>query len=227
MDINQALEFLDFWVSKEKGAFFTIAELTMLVENGQTSFYTDVKPKYATSNLVKEILSPFRATYDFNPSNTISGVISVPSDSNYLDLLDLSIRYQISNRVIYYSVPMTNEDVKSSVLNSQINPITVTSPAGEIIAPRFFKLYPEGVGYTGTVTYLRKPVAPVFGYTVISGRRIVYDPTTSVQLEWRETEIIPILLKSLESIGINLSAEDVSTFAAQKTASNYMGINKL
>lgn len=225
-NINDAFDFLNFWISKEKGAWYTIPELTQLCNAGQLSYYTDKKPLYATSNEIKETLAPFRRTYDFNPSNTISGVISVPSDSNYLDLLDLNITYQISNRTMYWSVPMINEDERSNRLNSQINPVTVTTPVGEIIAPRFFRLFPTS-GYTGTVTYFRKPADVVFGYTVVSGRVIVYDPATSVQFEWKSTDVIPILLKALQSIGINLSAQDVANFAEMRTAANYQGVNQL
>lgn len=226
MNIEESFEFLNFWLNKKQGAWYTIPELTQLVDNGQISYYTDIKPKYATSTLIKEILSPFRAIYPFTPSNTISGVISVPSDSNYLDLLDCRITYQISNRTMYHSVEMLNEDVISFRLNSQVSPVTITSPVGEILAPRFFKLYPTN-GYTGTITYFRRPRKPVFGYSVISGRVIVYDPNTSVQLEWRDTEIIPILLKALSSVGINLSDQEISQFAELKTQENYQNVNKL
>src|SRR5215813_9134589 len=113
MNIKDAFDFLNFWINKYLGSYYTIPELELVADRGQMAYYSDIKPRYATSQLVKEILSPFRNTYDFNPTKTISGVISIPSDSNYLDLLDVQITYQISNRTIYYSVPMVNEDVKS------------------------------------------------------------------------------------------------------------------
>jgi len=226
MDLNQAFDFLNFWINKNLGAFYTIPELTSLVNNAQISYYTDIKPKYATSNLIKEILAPFREEYEFNPTNTVSGIISVPSNSNYLDLLDIQIQFQISNRTVYAPIVMVNEDERAQRLNSQIEPVTATSPVGEIIKPRFFRIYPLG-GYTGKVTYFRKPNDVVFGYSVISGRVIVYNAATSTQLEWRASEVIPILLKALESVGINLSAADISNFAELKTQSNYQGVNKL
>lgn len=226
MNIAEAFDFLDFWINKKQNAFLTVAEKELLIDRGQMAYYSDIKAKYATSNLIKEILAPFRATYNFTPSNTVSGYIVVPSDSNYLDLLDIQIEVDISSRTIYYGVKMVNEDERANMLNSQLDPVTVTSPIGEITAPRYFRLYPTA-GYTGTVTYFRRPIAPVFGYNVISGRVIVYDSATSTQLEWRETEIIPILLKSLTSIGINLSDQEVSNFAQIKSESNYVGQNHL
>lgn len=226
MNIKQCVDFLNFWIRKERGAFYTIPECMELIDAGQLAYYMDCKPKYATSQLIKDILAPFKKKYNFTPSDTISGYIVIPSNSDYLDLLDVQIQYQVSNRIIYYPVKMYNEDERAERLNSQIDPVTVTSPIGEMDVPRYIRLYPTS-GYTGTVTYFKRPVKPVYAYTLISGRVIVYNPADSVQLEWRDTEHTPILLKALASIGINLSDQEVSQFAELKAQQNYQGYNHL
>lgn len=224
MNLLEQFDFLNFWINKSLGAYYPIAELEMIVDRGSLSLYEDLQPKYATSERIKDALAPFRATYPFTPSNTISGYIVIPSNSNYLNLLDVQIQYQISNRTLYYGVAMVNEDVRPGRLNSQIDPVTITSPVGEVVAPRYIRLYPLS-GYTGTVTYFRRPVKPVFAYTVISGRVIVYDPINSVQLEWPENWQNAVLMKALSSIGINLSDNEVSQYAELKTRSNFESIN--
>lgn len=226
MTLEEIFTFLNFFINKYNNSWYTIQELELLVDRGSMAYYSDNKAKYATSQLVKEILSPFRATYTFTPSDTISGYIVVPSNSNYLDLLDVQIQYTISDRTTYVGVPMINEDERADRLNSQIDPVTVTNPIGENTAPRFIRLYPVS-GYTGTVTYLRRPVKPVFAYTVVSGRVIVFDEANSTNIEWRETEIVPVLLKALTTIGINLPDGAISEFAMAKTQGNFMGANRL
>jgi hypothetical protein len=226
VNISEAFDFLNFWINKKTGAFYTIPELTSIVDRGQMSLYSDLQPKYATSQHIKDALAPFRATYDFTTSDTVSGYIVVPSNSNYLNLLDVQIYYQISNRTIYYGVPMVNEDERADRLNSQIDPVTVTSPIGEISAPRYIRLYPAS-GYNGTVTYFRRPAAPVFGYSVISGRVIVYNPNTSTQLEWSENWQNAVLIKALSSVGINLSDNEVASYAQLKTQENFQNQNRL
>lgn len=225
MNISDVFSRLNFYINKTTGAFFTPDELTEMVDAGQMALYSDLKPKYATSQLIKDALSPFRRFFDFTPSGTISGYVVVP-DLTYLDLLDLQITFTISGRTTYVPVKMINEDERAYRLNSQIDPVTVTSPIGEQTAPRYFRLYPLS-GYTGTVTYLRRPVKPVFGYSVVSGRIIVYNPATSTQLEWRETEIPSIILKSLEIAGINLSDAEKTQIAQNKTQENYVNVNRL
>lgn len=223
MTIEEAFEFIQFWVNKKTGAWFTVSEITSVINRGQTAYYSDIKPFYATSQLVKDTLAPFREVYNF--TTLTSGYVIVPDD-NYLDLLDLQIYFQVSNRTVYYPVQMINEDARATRLNSQVDPVTITSPIGEQVSTKTFRLYPAA-SYNGNVTYLRKPADVVFGYTVISGRVIVYNPLTSVQFEWKATDIVPILLKGLESIGINLLASEVSQFAAMKTADNFQNINRL
>lgn len=224
MSINDAFDFLNFWISKERGTFYTIPELELITNRAQNSLYSDLQPFYATSQRAKDALAPFRDVYDF--TTLISGYVIVPSDRNYLNLLDLQIYFSISDRTVYYGVEIVNEDVRAQRLNSQVDPVTATSPIGEQTAPGTFRLYPIGA-YNGNVTFLRKPRDIVFGYTVISGRVIVYDPNTSVQFEWSEQWQNAVLVKALSSIGINLTDQMVTSYAQMKSQSNYQSTNML
>lgn len=224
MSINDAFDFLNFWISKERGTFYTIPELELITNRAQNSLYSDLQPFYATSQRAKDALAPFRDVYDF--TTLISGYVIVPSDRNYLNLLDLQIYFSISDRTVYYGVEIVNEDVRAQRLNSQVDPVTATSPIGEQTAPGTFRLYPFGA-YNGNVTFLRKPRDIVFGYTVISGRVIVYDPNTSVQFEWSEQWQNAVLVKALSSIGINLTDQMVTSYAQTKSQSNYQSTNML
>lgn len=303
MNIKECVDFINFWIRKERGAFYTIEESIELIDRGQVAYYNDLIPRYATSQIIKDSLSPFRAKYNFTSTNIVDGCITIPSytfrtgikgltttslgfnksitsamsatdkikvesvtnnftndilavvndrqisftptvvsvtpnfelgnvfinkynddgQTNYLDLLDVSI--QVNG--IYYGVKMVNEDELSNRLNSQIDPVNTSSPVGEVLQLRKIQLYPKVNTYTGTISYMRKPIKPVYGYTVTGGRTIVYDPATSTQLEWRESDVNMVLLKALSSIGINLSDAEVSQFAEAKSQQNYQGVNHL
>lgn len=223
MNIDDVFTEVNFYINKYTGGWFTIPELENCVDIGQMALYSDLKPKYATSQLVKDALSPFRQVYNF--TTLVSGYVII-TDTTYLDLLDLQIYFQLSNRRIYYPVKMYNEDERADRLNSQLDPVTATSPIGEQTAPRTFRLYPASA-YNGNVTYLRRPIKPVYGYTTVSGRVIVYNPSTSTQLEWRDTEIQELIIKSLQPLGINLSAQDIAQFAEAKSQGNYMNVNRI
>jgi len=223
MDLNDQINFLNFWIAKERGAYYTIAELESLLDFGSMSVFNDLHPKYATSQRIKDALAPFKQVYNF--TTLTSGYVIVPDD-DYIKFLDLQIYFNISDRRVYYPVKLINEDERADRLNSQIDPVTSTSPIGEQTAVKTFRLYPTHA-YNGNVTYLRRPVKPVFGYSVISGRVIVYDAGTSTQLEWGQDWINTILIKSLKSIGINIKEADVSGFAEAASQANYTGLNMM
>lgn len=223
MTIQEVVDYLNFFINKKTGAFLTIPECIEALDRGQLALYSDLKAKYATSQYVKDALSPFRQSYNF--TTAISGNVVVPSNLSYLDLLDIQIYFSLSNRTLYAPVKLVNEGERANRLNSQRDPATATSPIGEQIGERTFRLYPAGV-YNGNVTFLTRPIKPVFAYTVISGRVIVYDSANSTQLQWRESEINSVVLKALQTLGINLSANEIAEWGNQKSQQNYMGENR-
>lgn len=224
MTIQEVVDYLNFYVNKKNGAWYSPAEACEILDRGQLALYSDLKARYATSQYVKDALSPFRTSYNF--TTAVSGNVIVPSNLNYLDLLDIQVYFQISNRTIYAPVKLINEDERAERLNSQRDTVTATNPIGEQIAERTFRLYPAGV-YNGNVTFLRRPVKPVMAYTVISGRVIVYDSANSVQLEWRESDIGALVIKSLQIVGINISASEIVEWASVKSELNYNGVNRI
>lgn len=299
MNIKECVDFINFWIRKERGSFLTISESEQILDRSQIAYYNDLIPKYAVSQIIKDTLMPFKETYNFTtvaadpqlvtipelfqssvrtasaasvgttinvtstlgltigqvvrvtsgagqfqPDTIITSIINLTSFTvniepivpiatgnsittyiykEYLDLLDITI--QSPNG--YYSVKMTNEDELADKLNSQINPPLATAPVGIMYQRRSIQLFPSDTVYTGFVNYMRRPVKPVYGYSVVGGRSIVYNPSQSVQLEWKDTDVNFILLKALSSVGINLSDQEVSQFAEMKSQENYQGVNHL
>jgi len=350
MNIKESVDYLNFWIKKERGSFYTIEETVQLIDRAQIGLYNDIIQRYATSQIVKDTLEPFKNKYYFTPDTTRSGLIII-NDTDYFNLLNCTINYTdtsyMSNgRTSYYGLKLTNEDELGDRLNSQINVPTTIAPvaqelntnvtinnyqasitfntyvdiSGETIQffvqdpilnnielcsyvvsntittsdelaqavyevlllnqygytmsidgstiyvnpridlldsingvnlsyeapvdaditltsftkisqtlPKLYQiqLYPSTDSYTGTLYYMKRPIKPVYGYTIVGGRQIVYNPETSTQLQWRDTDIDTILLKALSSIGINLSDQEVSQFAELKSSENYQGVNHI
>lgn len=226
MNLEEQFAFLNFWIGKETGSYYTVSELEQLVHAGSTALFNDYRLKASTSQSIKDALSPFRKTFNFDPNDTVGGVLEAPDD--YSNLLDLEIRYSLSGRGMTIHVPIKvyNEDERAERLNSQVNPVTITSPIGEQTGEKQWQLYPESQ-YFGKLTYYKYPSPPVFGYSVVSGRVLVYDAGTSTQLEWKEAQHTEVLLKALSSIGINLRDNEVAQWAEMKTQQNFSNFNKL
>ena len=184
---------------------------------------------FQPSTTIIKILSSTSFQVNIDPITVITSgaTIRVYNAKYYLDLLDVQIEFTDSGHNVFYPIKMINEDERGDRLNSQIDPPTITAPVGEIVSLGQIQLYPKVDSYTGTVSYMRRPVKPLYDYSVVGGRVIVYNPSGSIQLEWRDTDINAILLKALSSIGINLSDQEVSQFAEAKSQENYQGVNHL
>jgi hypothetical protein len=228
MTLQEAFDFLNFWINKSTGAWYTIEELENICDRGQLSLYEDLQLEYATSQRVKDALAPFRQKYEFAPVDTTNGVVTVPSNLNYLNLIDVQIRFAVGAINNYVSIKMYNEDEMSHRLMSQIDPVTTEFPIGEVLSPGVFQLYPK-TGYTGTVTYFRRPRKPHAVYTVVGGRTIVIDnndPAT-IPLEFPENWQNAVLAKALSSVGINIGEADIMQYAELKTSNNFQSQNML
>jgi hypothetical protein len=224
MTLQEQHEFLNFWINKFQGSYFSPEELDEVIDRGQMALFGELRPIYATSQRIQDGLAPFLQEYNFTPANTISGVISVPSNIDFLSLLDVHVTYTANSRTMYAAVPIMNKNERANALNSQTDPVTATSPIGEVLAPRYIRLYPTG-GYTGMVTFFRRPRKPEFVYSTISSRYIVYDPVLSVQLEWPEDWQNAVLLKALSSVGINMAEQDIQQWAELRNQNNAQNQN--
>lgn len=211
MNIQECIDQLNFWANKVLGQYYTPDELTLEIDRAQMSLYNRIQPRYATSQRIKDALAPFKETYSFTTLTSVGGVIQI-SNTNFLNLLDISLSDDTA-------IAIVNEDVRATRLKSQVDPVTANNPVGEMIGVGRIQLYPKTT-YTGTASYLRRPIKPVYGYLVISGRP-VYDPSTSTQLEWRETQINEILVIALQSLGINLSDQEVMQWGEMKGQQKY------
>jgi len=225
MTIAEVHDLLNFYINKYQGRYYDPEELDENIDAGQMALFSQLRPIYATSQRNQDALAPFLETYDFTTLNSVSGVFSIPSNVEYVALLSIDITYSISGRgTIYEAVPIVSKDEKAIRLRSQLDPVSETAPICEILAPRYFRLYPLQ-GYNGVATFFRRPTRPVFAYSTISGRVIVYNPADSVQLEWNEDWHNAVVMKTLEILGVNLSDQDVTQFAEAKTMQNFQNVN--
>ena len=58
------------------------------------------------------------------------------------------------------------------------------------------------------MTYLRKPITPIWGYTVVNNRP-VYDPVSSVNFEISEDNLNELVFNSLAYFGINMREQQI------------------
>lgn len=217
MDLEEFYDQINFYVNKAQGGWYAPGELDLLVDRAQITLFNRYYLQFATSQRLDDALAPFKIEYVF--TTTSSGRVNTPDD--YLDLLSLYTLVQDPDNVTRPKpVEIVGENELAIRLNSQVCPVTLNDPIGIVKEDHDVQLYPNMI-YGGHMFYLRRPVKPFFSYTLVSGRVIVYDDSTSTQLEWGEKDFKSIAMIVLEELGINLSEQDLIQWGAAKNQQNF------
>ena len=163
--------------------------------------FNEYAAAYGVTQLLHVALAPFKVNYPFNTGNTPSGLITLPA--TYERLLSFYIQYT-DGVVRTKDVKEVNEDELGGRLDSQLKPVTITSPIYTETSKGNIQLYPQQPN-SGYLFYLRTPVKPAFVYTV-SGRTVTYNSAGSTQLEWNDTTINQLVIKAVQLLGVNIEA---------------------
>jgi hypothetical protein len=221
MTLDKAYSLLNFLVNKYLDTYFSPEELDLIVDRAQMSVFNSYYLEFSTSQRLNDALGPFKRSVTFTNADTPGGLYTVPA--SYMHLLSLHTIVMISGVVPVQNraVPVLNEDEKVFRDNSQIIPVSALDPYAVIVQNRNIQLYPAAP-QAGVLYYLSRPAAPVFGYSIISGRVIAYNPLTSTQLEWADNDVLAILIKAVNMLGINLGEQDLMQWSENKDQLNIM-----
>lgn len=222
MTIDEVHKFIDFIAKKSNaGGYITPAEKDLLLNRAQTQYFNKLygnqndyrydrpvpKITYAVTEKISNSLSPFLSdptalTIDSN------GQVNTPTDL----FQTVSITHTISG--VDYEVTRVEQDRVANNLSSSIEAPDAKYPIYTQLRTKL-QFYPKNLA-TATIIYLKKPVDMVWAYTTVNGRP-VYNPTLSVQPEWKDMDMNEIIYLALSYIGVNLKDPEVSQFANIKT----------
>lgn len=237
MDLQKIHNAFDFYFEKADLGMLTPEEKDALLDEAQLKRFRELfgnpneygkgdaqgRMHYAKDQVIHDSLQPFKKQATFTTGSFTAGVYTLPAD--YLHLLAMEIN--ISNDdapggVTYENVDIIPEDRWAERKKSQLIPVSATRPIARFTmttAPaKAIAMFPAQ-GYAGTIYYMKRPVAPVFSYTLggASNRVVTYNSGSSTQMEWNDTEIMNnILPRALEAAGVNLQAGDVVGYFQQK-----------
>jgi hypothetical protein len=225
MNINDVHKTILYFVNKEQNAFITPAEIDLVLDKAQmvlfNQYHTNPKlpsnvqaKNYGDSQRIDDALSAFKSKYTFTSLTSPAGLVTLPADYMHLISMFTTVYNSTLGRNVYSSVQVMNEEELIERLESQVIPVTADDAVAIMNSQNRIQLFPEAPA-TGGVYYFKRPAVPVFGYTQ-SGRTITYNPLTSTQLEWRDADIMNIIVIALSYYGLNMSSEMITQFANVK-----------
>lgn len=139
------------------------------------------------------------------PINSTTGIASRPSDYEYVDAM-----FGVYGN---YNIRFIQQDRQDSYIHSQIDPIA-TNPV-YLIRHEGFQFFPERPygENQARMSYVRNPPSIVWGYVEDSNGIPVWNPATSQDPVWSETDCLQIITRALLLAGVNLNFNTVLQYA--------------
>jgi len=141
------------------------------------------------------------------PINSTTGIASRPSDYEYVDAM-----WGIYGN---YNIRFAQQDRLDSYIHSSID--TVATNPVYLIRHEGFQFFPDRPfnENQAKMSYVRTPPAIVWGYDLDSNGIPVYNPATSQQPVWSDSDIMQIIVRALSLVGVNLQLGIVMQYAQE------------
>lgn len=136
--------------------------------------------------------------------NPTTGIAPFPSDYEYVD--------NMWGLYGFYNIRFAQQDRQDSYIHSEIDPIE-ENPI-YLIQHEGFHFFPENIGQT-RMSYVRNPPAIIWGYIQIGDQEPVYDPTTSQDPVWSDTDMLQIIVRALAIEGVSMQFGAVLQYAQE------------
>lgn len=221
MTIAEAFSFVQYVANKNQNGNITPDQFNLLAPITQMSVINDrlgnvkkykshdpVPPYgYGISQKGREELRSITNAF-VNLTLTATSKYTYPVDSLYIDHISVAGRTARPVGIDEYQILSTD-----SVIKAPSAEYPVYCPMGDSIY-----IYPAP-GSTPLCTYIRKPITPIWNYTIVSGIAVyaatggVVGDGNSHAFELSETTHFEICMRILSAVGINLSMESITQYA--------------
>lgn len=178
-------------------------DFNLLFPRAEIRYYNEMYAQYYKTQRISDTLSKFLSD-PVTITIGSNGRYTFPDDMFHVD--SVTMLYE----GIQYPVVRVEKDRIANHLSS-----TYDAPNSQFPIyteyKEFLQFYPSVAG-TASLVYLKAPNTVVWGYTIVNGRP-VYNPATSTDPEWSETDIDRIINYMLQDIGINMRDVELGNFA--------------
>lgn len=221
MDLKDFHDTVRFFVNKEQGGWFPPEEIDTIAHRAQMWLFTLLLDQYAKTQMLNDLLSPFKDKASVN--SDASGLVVLSADCQLFLSIYTSYFDPSKGKKRFRPVTILNEDEIAERLDASILEPTFKDPVGmemgrDMNGKVNIQLYPE-TAFVATAYFLRTPKTPFFKYTQ-AGREVTYDQGGSQQLEWTEIAINKILIKTVQMLGVNISDQMIIQYTELKNQQN-------
>ncbi len=152
---------------------------------------------------IRQSLAPLIYGAILNP-NAGTGIADFPSDYEYPDAM-----WGIYG---YYNIKFIQQDRLDNYLHSSIDPIA-ENPV-YLIQHEGFHFFPQDIGMT-RLSYVRNPPSIVWGFVFDQLGREQWNPATSQNPIWSETDIMEVIARAVQIMGVSMQVGSVIQYSQE------------
>lgn len=210
MDVNECYTLMRYCVAKNKQqGYLSPDDFNVAINSGQRMYldyllgeyqkYQIRRPiavvEFGQNERIRDSISALIYN-DILPINSTTGIAPPPSDYEYTDAM-----WSIYGN---YNIRFVQQDRLDSYIHSSIDPI-LENPV-YLIRHEGFQFFPERPfgENQAKMSYVRKPPSIIWGEARDSNDRPVWNPATSQNPIWSETDILQVIFRALQFVGCNL-----------------------
>jgi hypothetical protein len=219
MDVNEVYRLMSYCVAKNKSqGYLSPDDFNLVINQGQRMYldfllgeyqkYQIKRPiavvEFGQNERIRDSISPL--IYNtILPITPTTGIASQPSDYEYVDAM-----WGVYGN---YNIRFAQQDRLDSYIHSSID--TVASNPVYLIRHEGFQFFPDRPfgDNQAKMSYVRKPPSIVWGEARDSNDRPVWNPATSQNPIWSETDILQVIMRALQLVGVNLQLGVVIQYA--------------
>ena len=195
---------------------------TVTILNQQAYTITTITANQLTSGTTTVYLDGIASTaYSINGTTITLNV--APAAGIDIFIVNVQDDFYRLGTVIYSTGALPTQELERvdrgelyHLLSSKLTAPTTTYPIYVYERQKLF-VYPQTIQTGVQATYIRKPVDPIWNFT-LSGNAYVYNPDTSLNFELHDSEQTEIVLKVLLYAGVVVKDPTIIQVAAQQVA---------
>lgn len=207
MDVNECYRILLYATAKNKSqGYMSPDDFNLTINTAQRSYLDYLLGEYQKYQIrrpiavvefgqnarIRDSLAPLIYGTVLSPF-VYNGISPFPSDYEYVDAM-----WSLYGN---YNIRFAQQDRLDSFVHSTIDP--VASNPVYLIQHEGFHFFPETIG-SARMSYVRKPPTIKWAYVNDGNNRPVYDPLNSINPVWSDTDMLNILVRALQIVGVNL-----------------------
>lgn len=217
MNSNQVYELMQYAVAKNiQQGYLSPQDFYTSINTAQQQYldellgeyqrYRENRPipvvQFGNNERVRNSIAPL--IYNITLSVFPYGTAGYPSDYEYVD----AMWGQYGN----YNIRFAQQSQLDSFLHSDIDPIA-DNPI-YLLQHEGFHFYPETIG-VAKMAYVRTPPSIVWGYLTDSNGNAVWNPATSQNPVWGDTDMMNIISRALQLVGVSLQYNTLMQYSEQ------------